>query len=109
MKIISLLCLLIASSVFAKDKPAAKPALTAEQKNVLLVAERDLLAAQNAALPYEIAKQHALEALQAKQAEATKDIDAQKWRLDLMTFDFTEVPPPPAPPKPAEDKPAEKK
>jgi hypothetical protein len=101
MKLLPLLLVLLVSSVFAKDKPAAKPALTAEQKNILLVAERDLLVAQNAAMPYEIAKQHALEALQAKQAEVTKDIDAQKWRLDLMTFDFTEVPPPPASQTPA--------
>lgn len=100
MKIIAII-LLSATLAFAKDKPAAKPALTAEQKNILLVAERDLLAAQNAAMPYEIAKQHAIEALQAKQAEVLKDIDAQKWRLDLMTFDFTEVPPPPASQTPA--------
>lgn len=108
---ISLSILLLATFSAAADKPEPKPSFTPQQKIELLTLERDLLAAQLRAQPADIAAQQASQALQAKHAEILKElgIDQAKWTDNLMSFEFTAVPPPPKEaPKPA-DKPAEHK
>lgn len=96
---LSLCILLLATFCVAADKSEPKPSFTPQQKIELLTLERDLLAAQLRAQPADIAAQQASQALQAKHADILKQlgVDPAKWRDDLMSFEFTAVPPPPTP------------
>lgn len=95
--LIALLCAVLTVNAFAnKDKDKKEvPTLSDAQKIQLLIAERDLMAAQQQAAPYQFAVQQASVALQQKQKEIEKElaIESAKWQLNLRTLEFVEPSP----------------
>jgi len=93
-------------NLFAEEAKA--PKASAEQKVILLTAERDYLLAMQQAQQAQAAVQQTLADFQAKEAKVLKDVgaDPERWDFNVNTMEFVAKPKPE--PKPTE-KPAEKK